>query len=910
MTPLDRDRWAEIEPLLDQVLDLPPEARPEWLDRLRVDSPTLADAIESLLAAEPAPNEAWLDHDPAALFGKRPGLTGQTLGNYTLDGPIGRGGMGSVWLAHRNDGRFEGKVAIKLLNLALIGRAAEQRFVQEGTVLARLNHPNIARLLDAGVSDTGQPYLVLEHIEGDRIDEHADRRRLDPRARIALFLDVLKAVAAAHANLVVHRDLKPSNVMVTAAGTVKLLDFGIAKLVDEGRPVGADGTLTEEGGRAFTPQYAAPEQLEGRPVSTAADIYSLGVMLYELLSGRHPLEPESDTAAGFVVAAATTDARRLSDAVTPTRNPSDDATDRDAAARSATPRRLRRLYIGDLDNILGKALKRNPDERYQTAAGFADDLERYLADQPVSARADSWGYRARKFARRHRTGLVAAAVAIVALVGGSWFSFEQMTTARRERDHARDALRRSAASVSFETLLFRVLDQGNQSFTYQELLSRARDAVEKEYRGDPIGRMQLAIQFAQIYLRRDDAETAGQILTRAQAIADSLGRPDWQARARCELAAGQAMAGKGDSALVLVRAAGAFLTKAADVEEGTLNACDYGAGHAWLMLRQPDSAQRLFRRIVGRYQAAGDTLTEAYLVALNDQASAAFQAGRPREAGAVVLRLLDLSRQGNTADPWSRISLIVNADMGFEALGEYRADREFLARVVGDSAAIDSVAARAPLVLARFAAALHRIGVSDSARYWIDRALERPDDLGPRFVVAAHLTAAEIAWTLGDRGGFERHRGLVARLAERLTTKGKLELGYLEILSASGALLPAAIRTRLDSLGFGAAGMNQALLRGHLIAAAGRLNSAGAFEDARRYASAAAGIAAVDSLAATHSAAVGHALLEQARAEAGLGDKAAARTSIQAALAPLRFGFGEGHPLVRAAVALQDSVGR
>src|SRR5206468_3346080 len=213
------------------------------------------------------------------------------IGAYKLISPIGQGGMSSVWLAERNDGRFERRVAVKFLNIALAGSAGERRFRREGKILGRLAHPCIAELIDAGISPAGQPYLVLEHVEGEHIDHYCDQRTLDVRARARLFLDVLAAVAHAHSNLIVHRDIKPSNVLVTADSQVKLLDFGIAKLLEDERHAASPSQLTREGGGALTPQYAAPEQLTGGAVNAATHVYALGVLLYVLLTGRHPAEP-------------------------------------------------------------------------------------------------------------------------------------------------------------------------------------------------------------------------------------------------------------------------------------------------------------------------------------------------------------------------------------------------------------------------------------------------------------------------------------------------------------------------------------------------------------------------------------------------------------------------------------------
>src|SRR5687768_3836236 len=242
MSTPEQQRWQEISARLDEALDLDEPARSEWLDRLQSEAPTIAEAVRTLIAEREALRpEPLLAEGRTAAFTRTGGLAGQELGAYTLDSVLGHGGMGTVWLAHRSDGRYEGRVAVKLLNAALMGQPTEQRFVREGSVLAKLRHPNIANLIDAGVAPSGQPYLVLEYVEGEHIDVYADKRRLDVEARLRLFLDVLAAVAHAHSHLIVHRDIKPSNILVTPDGVVKLLDFGIAALLGAG-----DTGLTRE----------------------------------------------------------------------------------------------------------------------------------------------------------------------------------------------------------------------------------------------------------------------------------------------------------------------------------------------------------------------------------------------------------------------------------------------------------------------------------------------------------------------------------------------------------------------------------------------------------------------------------------------------------------------------------------
>src|SRR5882672_5745810 len=278
------------------------EDRAAWLSSLQVEDPALAADLQLLLEEQKAVDEVGFLEQRPSLLTDQTSLAGLRLGAYILESPLGQGGMGIVWLARRSDGRFEGKVAIKLLNAALIGRGGEARFRREGSILGRITHPHVAQLFDAGVSPTGQPYLVLEYIEGEAIDRYCDQRGLDVEGRIRLFLDVLAAVAHAHANLVVHRDLKPSNVLVAKGGNVKLLDFGIAKLLEDDATPGQATELTREGGRALTPEYAAPEQVLGEPVTTATDVYALGVLLYVLLGGQHPAGDHTKSPAELIKA--------------------------------------------------------------------------------------------------------------------------------------------------------------------------------------------------------------------------------------------------------------------------------------------------------------------------------------------------------------------------------------------------------------------------------------------------------------------------------------------------------------------------------------------------------------------------------------------------------------------------------
>jgi serine/threonine protein kinase/tetratricopeptide (TPR) repeat protein len=436
--PLSADRWRTLSPYLDEALEIPTVDRGAWLEAIFARDPALARDLQKLLA------ERDLIDKSAFLEGAMPlssslltqPLAGQTIGAYRLSSLIGQGGMGSVWLAERNDGRFEGRVAVKLLNVALIGRAGEERFRREGTILARLTHPHIARLIDAGITPTGQPYLILEHVAGVSIDRHCHDHALTIDARIRLFLDVLDAVIHAHANLIVHRDLKPANVLVADDGQVKLLDFGIAKLLREDRAWNEPGhanALTHEAGTALTPQYAAPEQVAGGSITTATDVYALGVLLYELLTGQHPAGAALKSPATLLHAIVDVEPRRISDVVAPTGS-LPDVTASHAARCGTTASRLRRLLRGDLDTIVGKALKKQQGDRYESATALADDLRRYLRGEPIMARPESFRYHTAKFIGRHVHGVTAAVV--VTLVLGASTAF-YTTRLAQERDRAR-----------------------------------------------------------------------------------------------------------------------------------------------------------------------------------------------------------------------------------------------------------------------------------------------------------------------------------------------------------------------------------------------------------------------------------------------------------------------------------------
>lgn len=487
-------QWMRLRRLLDEALERPAGERQTWIDALAGDDADLAPRLRSLLAhAEPPALEKLLHTLPkietAEFAGTPPPGEPRQVGPYRLLRQIGEGGMASVWLAERTDMLQGRRVALKLPHDAWRREGLAQRLAREREILATLAHPNIARLYDAGVPADGQPYLALEYVEGERIDAYCERKQLDVPARLRLVLQVARAVAHAHANLVVHRDLKPSNILVTEAGEVKLLDFGIAKLMAHG--IAEETELTQQSGRALTPDYAAPEQILGRPIGTGADVYALGVLLYELLSGRRPYQLDRASRAALEEAILHAEPAR----------PSTTASD---------PRR-RKAMRGDLDTIVMKALKKDPAQRYATADALADDIARHLADQPVHARPDSRGYVLRKFVVRHKVGAAAGGAVLLAVVGGAGAAWWQARLAQAEQ-HRAEQVKDFIASIFRDASPFA---SGGSAPSAAELLRKASARIDGSLAAGPEVRAELRAIVGQSLFGMNDVQGAIGVLDKA-----------------------------------------------------------------------------------------------------------------------------------------------------------------------------------------------------------------------------------------------------------------------------------------------------------------------------------------------------------------------------------------------------------
>lgn len=501
---LSPELWARVTPILDEALELDSGARTAYVQRACAGDDGLRAAVERLLAADrdsggflEQPADAYLSDvlpDPDAL------PPGTLVGPYRVIRELGHGGMGLVYLAERADGQFEQQVALKLVRTGLLGEEVQRRFLSERRILARLDHPNIAHLVDGGLAANGRPWFAMEYVDGAPLVDWCDQRRLGVLERIRLFTDVCEAVRHAHQKLLVHRDIKPSNILVTGEGRVKLLDFGIAKLLDD---TDEEQGTTRTGLRLLTPEYAAPEQVRGEAVTTATDVYALGAMLYELLVGRRVHQFARLTPAEIERVICLEEPTVPSFAV---------ARDRDQAVRRGTDTgRLRRHLRGDLDTVILRALQKDPGRRYPTADALLADLRRYLDGLPVEARPDSTWYRTSRFVRRHWIGVSATVAVVLALAVGLAVAIWQARVAAHQAA-------RATAVKEFLLGIFRTADPveaRGRDVRARELLDRGVTQVDSALLGQPELQEELLAALGQIHQSLGLYDQADSLLSRA-----------------------------------------------------------------------------------------------------------------------------------------------------------------------------------------------------------------------------------------------------------------------------------------------------------------------------------------------------------------------------------------------------------
>lgn len=914
MSTFSPKQWQLLSPYLDQALAMSDDERAAWLGSLGEQNPALAGQLRTLLDEHRVlAQEGFLEEGPAALP-IAPGLVGQTIGAYTLISQIGQGGMGSVWLAERSDGRFERRVAVKFLNLARMGKSGEERFKREGSILGRLAHEHIAELVDAGVSPAGQPYLVLEYVEGQHIDRYCDDRRLDVEARIRLFLNVLEAVAHAHANLIVHRDLKPSNVLVSKDGQVKLLDFGIAKLLEGEGQEGAATLLTVEGGRAMTPEYAAPEQVTGAAVTTATDVYALGVLLYVLLTGLHPAGSRLRSAADLVKAIVDTEPTRPSDVVAATKENAEETTS-NAARRTTTPDKLRRLLRGDVDTIVVKALKKNPQERYASVTALADDLRRYLKHEPISARPDTLAYRAGKFVRRNRRAVALATLAVVATAAGVVGTLVQNRTARAQRDFAFRQLSRTEAINDLDNFLLTDAAPSGKPFTVDELLERAERVVRRQHDLSDVNHIQLMISIGQKYQGREQYASARRVLEEAYQLSRRVTEPSTRAQASCALGFTISSAGDSERAETLIQEGLRGLPDEPQFVLDRIFCLARGSEVASNAGRSSEAVARAWaaQQLVEKSPLRSDALESSTLM---DLAESCRVSGRLREASATFERALmqlealgrdDTEQAGTLFNNWA-LTLYQSGRM-LEAEKIYR-------RAIGISRADNSVEGVQPREMNNYAAVLRELSRLPEAAEYAERAYAKAEAAGD--TVSSNQCLLLRARIYRDQRDLARSDAMLAQVEPRL--RRALPAGHYAFASLASdqslnALakgdVPGAVRLADQAVaiaeasikvgGEGAVLLRMLLTRRSTIElAAHRPNEAVA--DAAR----ALSLLQAAAEPGTFSSTMGRAYLALAMALDAQGKHDEARSAARSAVEQLQNALGPDHPDTRSARQLAE----
>jgi serine/threonine-protein kinase len=902
MPRMDVKTWTTISRLLDEALDLPQGARSAWLDGLGREYETVKPRLRELLAQAAAmDHDLFLatlpkldvpgDHtDEPARAGESAtdgagSRVGARVGPFTLVRPIASGGQGSVWLAERTDGVIARPVALKLPHGLAFRPGLAERMARERDILATLSHPHIARLYDAGVTHEGEPYMALEYVEGTAIDVHTRERALTIPDRVRLFLRVIRAVSFAHGQLVIHRDLKPSNILVTPDGDVRLLDFGIAKLLG-GEP--ADSTLTREAGRAMTVAYASPEQVAQRPLSVASDVYSLGVVLFELLAGVRPYRVDRESVAALEEAVLTGEPRQASEAA------------ETLAARKALK--------GDLDTILAKALKKDPAARYASAEAFAGDLDRYLDGRPVLARPDSRSYRLRKFVVRHKVGVAATAISLAAMLGGAGVAVSQARVARAERDLARREQARAVASNNFLQSLMQDASP-TVPLTPTALLDRGTARLDNATQLDPGIIAYLRYTISTHYLRFNQTAKEIDLLTKAAAGARAAGDLDLVAASEC--AAAWSLAGNDvEQAAARLAEGEAALASVASPTFKTTTECLRAHGRVLdLQGRIDEAIAWLESGLAALPPPQGNDWAHVSFVRT---VLSALYVRRDRFKDALAISeesLAEIRRRGEVGS-LNEFTGIVNVAIGLSRVGEARASLDLYREALNwlDRGTF-SVTPLGTLNSAGFAEL--RAGNAAEALRLAEAERAAAEAAGNRSLVAlTDLLAARSLLALG-RPGESRARIEAAEAVWQTNARGNARLlleasmHRAELLAAEGQVAAArdAAAAIVSSLGFPTSDTTPGLDRALRLSARLHLQ---ADDPARAAEHAAAALAVARRLARdeTKSADVGEAALLHAQALKALGRPAEAAGQAQLAVDALTAGFGADHALTTVAVAL------
>jgi len=706
---VDPVQWATLSRLLDEALEVPGNGLERWLESLPPTDAIHRNQLRELLRQHAAAETGDFlftlpkvgDLEAAARTAIAGIVPGTVIGPYVVEEEIGRGGMGAVWRARRSDGAIKRPLALKLPHAGPHSQQLIERFNREREILAELSHSNIARLDDAGVTESGQPFLALEYVCGVPLTQYCDELHSSVRSRLELYLQALRAVQYAHGNLVIHRDLKPSNIIVTPEGQAMLLDFGIAKLIPD--DAAHESGLTQMGGIALTPEYASPEQIAGKPVSTASDIYSLGVLLFELLTGERPYRLKRSSRGALEDAILSADPPR----------PSTVATAAAAAARGTTQKGLSRALSGDLDTITLKALKKVPAERYLTVDALSRDIEHYLRGEAVTARADATWYRFSKFVGRHKLPVAAGTAAALILVATATIALVEARSAEAERDRALALSARSAAVSEFVKMLVTESGGSDAPVTVSDMMARSGSLLASEYSQNPEHRAAILAVLGDYYHTVGKDKLAEPMYSSALQSLQRSADPGL----RLELTCGHAMtlAGEGnieaavdmlnaalaDPAIRPEQASGCLLFLSYIYQDGSdaTKALEYSRlalerlhqvknplpsqeglylgsiGFGYQLSGENDAAEQYFSRSIEQYARAGRERSPDAISVRNNWAIVSMGAGEPRKALELYEQTLQIVEQKN---PGSRPPqyLLANRARALEALGRYQAARD------------------------------------------------------------------------------------------------------------------------------------------------------------------------------------------------------------------------------------------
>jgi serine/threonine-protein kinase len=735
---MDVRTWTTLSRLLDEALDLDPTDREAWLAHLAADYEAFKPRLRAMLDQLSTPGaddllrtlpRFGLAEGDRAADDEADGVgPGAPVGPFRLVRQIAAGGQGTVWLAERADGLVNRPVAVKLPHGVAYRPGLAERLAREREILASLTHPNIARLYDAGVTSSGVPFLAMEYVEGTPIDRYCAERSLDVRSRVRLFLQVVRAVAYAHGQLIIHRDLKPSNVLVTVEGQVRLLDFGIARMLDDG--AGVDSTVTELAGPAMTLAYASPEQLSHAPLGVATDVYSLGVMLCEVLAGTRPYAPARDTPAALEEAILTGMPRRPSEA--------------------ASTAEVRRALAGDLDTIVLHALHKVPAERYQTAAAFGEDLQRYLDGRPVHAQPDSRWYRTRRFVKRNRLAVGSAAAVLVAILAGAAVAVWQAGVARAEQRRAEDV----------KTFIVSLLQDANldaadaRQASVADLLRKAESRLEELPSGAV--KAELLVVLGEALNGLGDTDTLERVAAQAVAEAGAASDPVLQYRARTLMAWAHMYRGRPEAMLAELDAISPVLERNPDRYARQLSGVWRLRAHQAIDAGRYEDAVQAASRALSHIERAEGGDTPPTLTALMTLAEAYAHVGNRSEALVAAERALRVAERiyaDNEAHPY----LISVRTKYASALGEAGSLGEAagqLERIVADASQVFGADGRTVAFhLQRLANVQIRIGRIDAGRESVRRGMaiiERHVEDGSPTLASFRYTAAHAELAGGD----------------------------------------------------------------------------------------------------------------------------------------------------------------